>query len=172
MARNVHHDEIGGATSQMPFRPVWDERCTVLILGSHPSVKSKENGFYYMHPQNRFWRVMSALFDADFVGADKDEKARLLLVRHVALYDVVERCAIVGSADATIREVRPTDLEALVEGAPIRRVFLNGRTAYDLFVRHFPQYVDKATLLPSTSPANARWRLDDLVAAWQIIKTI
>ena len=154
----------------MPFAPVWRADCRVLVLGSHPSVLSKRNGFYYMNPHNRFWSVMSALFDADFVGADSAEKARLLLAHGVALYDVVEACDIEGSADATIRDVCPADLAPLVEGAPITRIFLNGKAAYNLFCRHFPQYVDRAVCLPSTSPANARCRLADLVAAWRIVQ--
>lgn len=154
----------------MPFAPVWRADCRVLVLGSHPSVLSKRNGFYYMNPHNRFWSVMSALFDADFVGADSAEKARLLLSHGVALYDVVEACDIEGSADATIRDVRPADLAPLVEGAPITRIFLNGKAAYNLFCRHFPQYVDRAVCLPSTSPANAKCRLEDLIAAWHIVQ--
>ena len=154
----------------MPFAPVWREDSRVLILGSHPSVLSKRNGFYYMNPHNRFWAVMSALFDADFVGADREEKARLLLSHGVALYDVVEACDIAGSADATIRDVRPADLAPLVEGASITRIFLNGKAAYRLFCRHFPQYVDRAVCLPSTSPANAKCRLTDLVDSWRVAK--
>ena len=154
----------------MPFAPVWRADCRVLVLGSHPSVLSKRNGFYYMNPHNRFWAVMSALFEQDFVGADSAEKTRLLLSHGVALYDVVEACDIVGSADATIGDVRPADLAPLVEGAPIARIFLNGKTAYNLFCRYFPQYAERAVCLPSTSPANARCRLGDLVAAWQILK--
>jgi len=153
----------------MPFAPVWDEHCRVLVLGSHPSVVSKREGFYYMNPNNRFWAVMSALLSADFVSADKETKTRLLLDKRIALYDVVGRCDIVGSADATIANVCPTGLESLVEGAPIRRILLNGKTAYNLFVRHFPQYAGRATCLPSTSSANARMRLDDLIEAWRIL---
>jgi len=154
----------------MPFAPVWREDSRVLILGSHPSVLSKRNGFYYMNPHNRFWAVMSALFEEDFVGADSTAKTRLLLSHGVALYDVVEACDIVGSADATIRDVRPTDLAPLVEGAPIAHIFLNGKAAYDLFCRFFPKYQSMAVCLPSTSPANAKCRLADLVAKWQIVK--
>ena len=156
--------------STMPFAPVWDEACRVLVLGSHPSVLSKQNGFYYMNPHNRFWPMLSALLGADLVSADAEAKRRVLLAHHIALYDVVASCAIVGSQDATIRGVRPADLVPLVEGAPIDAVYLNGKTAYSLFCRHFPQYVDRARCLPSTSPANARMRLPDLIRAWAVLK--
>jgi hypoxanthine-DNA glycosylase len=159
-----------GAHSQMPFAPVWRADCRVLILGSHPSVLSKQNGFYYMNPHNRFWRVMSALFDADFVGADAFGKRELLLDHGVALYDVVGDCDIVGSQDATIANVTPADIAPLIEGSTIGKVLLNGKAAYHLFCRYFPQYVSMAVCLPSTSPANARCGLDALIDAYRIIK--
>lgn len=155
--------------SRHTFAPVWDPFCRVLVLGSHPSVLSKQNGFYYMNVHNRFWQVMSALLGEDLVGATARDKTAILLRHHVALHDVVAGCNIVGSADSSITDVHPADLAPLIEGAPIAHIYLNGQTAYRLFCRHFPQYVHMATCLPSTSPANARQRLDDLVAAWRVL---
>lgn len=156
--------------SAMPFAPVWDSDCRVLILGSHPSVMSKEAGFYYMNPHNRFWPVMGALLEAPLSEMAPAEKAACLLAHHVALYDVVQSCSIHGSSDASMRDVVPTPLAPLVEGAPIGRILLNGKTAYGLFCRHYSQYVPLAACMPSTSPANARMRLDDLLAAWRIME--
>ena len=157
--------------SQMPFAPVYDADCRVLVLGSHPSVASKRQGFYYMHPQNRFWRVMGALFGEDFVSADAQGKRALLLGHHVALYDVVYACDIAGSSDASIRHVTPCDLRAILATCPIERIYLNGGTAYRLFCRFHPDLADVAQCLPSTSAANARCALGDLVTAWQGVKT-
>lgn len=160
-------DMAAPTRSLHPFAPVWDEACRVLVLGSHPSVLSKQNGFYYMNPHNRFWPMLSALLGEDLVAADAESKTRLLLAHHVALHDVVSGCDIVGSQDATIRDVAPADLAPLVEGAPIDVILLNGKTAYTLFCRHFPQYAARAVCMPSTSPANAKLRLADLVEAWR-----
>jgi len=158
------------ARSHTPFAPVWAPHCRVLVLGSHPSVLSKQNGFFYMNPHNRFWAVMSALYGQDFAAMSADGKSKALLSQGVALYDVVQACTIVGSEDATITEVQPADLAPLVEGAPIKAIFCNGKTAYRLFCKYFPQYAPICRALPSTSPANAKWRLADLVEAWQIIR--
>ena len=156
--------------SIMPFAPIYDARSRVLVLGSHPSVESKRQGFYYMNPHNRFWPVMQALLGEPLVGVPYAERARVLLAHGVALYDVVGQCNIVGSSDATIRQVQPNDLSPILQAASIDHIFLNGRTAYQLFCRHMPQWAALATPLPSTSAANARWRLADLVAAWQVVR--
>lgn len=113
---------------------------------------------------------MGAVLGEDLVSADVGVKSQCLLAHHVALHDVVSSCRIEGSADSSITDVVPADLSPLIEGAPIRRIYLNGQTAYRLFCRYFPQYVDRAVCLPSTSPANARLRVADLVAAWRIIE--
>ncbi len=154
-----------------PLSPIVDRDCTVLILGSHPSVISKEVGFYYGNPHNRFWKVMGSLLDVgDMTDLSPEDKTRLLLCRHVALYDVVEGCDLVGSQDASIKNVAPADIRGLLAASRIERIFLNGATAYKLFARHFPDLVSIATPLPSTSPANAKMRLDDLLSEWEVVR--
>lgn len=151
------------------FKPVIDGGCKILILGSVPSVKSSEAGFYYMHGQNRFWAVMSALLGENLVGADAAEKTRLLLKHHVALYDSVEECDVLGSADSTIKNVVPADISSLIAGAAITKIFCNGATSYNLFIKYNPQIADMATRLPSTSPANAAHSLTALINEWSAI---
>ena len=150
-----------------PFPAVIDTDCKVLILGSVPSVKSVEANFYYGHPQNRFWKVLSQLLGEDFVSADKDTKKSLLLAHHIALYDSVEECDILGSSDAHVKNVVPADIESMIEGTKISKIFSNGNTSLKYFEKYHPTLT--ATLLPSTSPANASWTLEKLVDAWRII---
>lgn len=151
------------------FGAVYDNNSKVLILGSHPSVKSKNAGFFYMHPSNRFWKLLSRLLDVDFVSADIEERKTLLLNNHIALYDVVEECDIVASSDATIRNVVYADIPTIIDSSKITHIFLNGQKAYTLFTRAFPQYACIATPLPSTSPANATSSLDTLIDKWKVI---
>lgn len=150
-----------------PFPPVIDNDCKVLILGSVPSVKSVEANFYYGHPQNRFWKVLSTLLGEDFVSADKDAKRLLLLSHHIALYDSVEECDILGSSDAHVKNVAPADIEGMIEGTKISKIFCNGNTSLKYFEKYHPTLT--ATLLPSTSPANASWTFDKLVESWKLI---
>lgn len=141
----------------------------ILILGSFPSVKSRASSFFYMHPRNRFYLVLSDLFGEDFYSCDIEEKKRLLEKYHIALYDVIEECSICGSDDASIRDVVPADIVSIVEQNSIRKIFLNGRKAYDLFCKFHRELLPMAVLLPSTSPANAARKKDDLVEAWKEI---
>ena len=152
-----------------PFPPVYDENSRVLILGSFPSVKSREQGFFYGHPQNRFWRVLAAVYRDEVPLTVPDRRAFLL--RHgVALWDVLAACEIRGSADATIRAAAPNDLGPILAGAPIRAVFANGQTAGKLYRAHIEPLTGRpAVVLPSTSPANAAWTLERLTEAWQVI---
>ena len=143
-----------------PFPPVFDAASRVLILGSFPSVKSRENAFFYGHPQNRFWRVLAAIL-GEPVPETVPEKTALLLRRHIALWDVAAACEVAGSSDASIRAVVPNDLSPIFRAANIRAVFCNGGTAY----RYYRGPVT-AVKLPSTSPANARWTLPTLAEAW------
>ena len=154
-----------------PIPPVFDASSQILILGSFPSVKSRETGFYYGHPQNRFWRVLAAVFDAD-VPATIEEKRGFLFSHHIALWDVIASCEIEGSADHTIRSVVPNDLSGLLAASSIRQIYGNGKTA----CRYYRQYAEpltkrSAVCLPSTSPANAAWSLERLVSAWQPIRS-
>ena len=154
-----------------PIPPVFDSHSSVLILGSFPSVKSREVGFYYGHPQNRFWRVLSAVFE-DEVPVSVDEKRAFLLRHGVALWDVIQSCEIDGSSDSSIRSVTPNDLSVILSTAPIRAIFVNGRTAE----KYYRQYAEPAThfttvCLPSTSPANAAYSLTRLTEEWKKIKS-
>ena len=148
-----------------PFAPVWDPYCRILILGSFPSVKSREQCFYYGHPQNRFWRMIAAVYD-EKVPVTIDEKRELLLRRHIALWDVIKSCRIVGSSDASICDAVPNDLNKLMEQCPLDTVILNGKTAERMYLRYWKDLGVRAITLPSTSPANASWNLERLTEAW------
>ncbi len=152
-----------------PIEPVCGPDARILILGSFPSVKSREVGFYYGHPQNRFWRVLGAVFD-EAVPESVPERRAFLLAHRIALWDVIHSCEITGSSDASIRNARVNDLSGLIRNAPIRRIFLNGKTAAGLYQRYAAAEIDlPAAVLPSTSPANAAWTPERLAAAWRII---
>lgn len=151
------------------FEPVFDERSRVLVLGSFPSVLSRENRFYYGNPQNRFWRVVAAALDEPAPAAgDVDAKRALLLSHGVALWDVIESCDVRGSADASIRNVVPADVARITAAAPIGAVLCNGATAGRLYRRWLePVTSIPAEVLPSTSPANASWSLERLTGRWR-----
>ena len=152
-----------------PFPPLYDAQSRVLILGSFPSVKSREVSFFYGHPQNRFWRVLARLLDCD-VPQTIDEKSALLHARHIALWDVIASCDIQGSSDSSIRGARANDLSPIFAAAPIRAVFCNGASAFSLYQKHLAEQTGfAAAQLPSTSPANAAWSLDRLTEAWRVI---
>lgn len=149
--------------------PVYDANSRILILGSFPSVLSRREGFFYGHPQNRFWRVLSAVFHEP-LPTSTEGKRNLLLCHGIALWDVIASCKIVGSADSSIREAVPNDLSRILQTAPIERIFTNGKTAkkdYDTF--QLRQTDMEAIPLPSTSPANASITLSELTERWQII---
>ncbi|MBQ2658888.1 MAG: DNA-deoxyinosine glycosylase [Erysipelotrichaceae bacterium] len=150
--------------------PVYDKHSKILILGSFPSVKSRQIGFFYGHPKNRFWKVVAAVFKED-VPATIEEKKEMLLRNGVALWDVVASCEIVGSSDSSIRNVRPNDIKKLISETSISRIYVNGGTAMKLYRKYLEKQVGmEATVLPSTSPANAAYSLDRLVEEWRIIK--
>lgn len=153
------------------FGPVYDHDSKILILGSMPSVKSREQNFYYGHPQNRFWKVMAAV-TSESVPDTIEEKRSFLLRNRVALWDVIESCDIIGSSDSSIRNVKENDMRVILDAADIQAIFVNGGKAYELFVRYCSSYLagDKKTKLirlPSTSPANAAWSLDRLTGTWE-----
>lgn len=153
-----------------PIPPVFDKTSRVLVLGSFPSVRSRAAGFFYGHPQNRFWRVLAALY-GETVPQTTADKRGMLLRHHVAVWDVIASCAIDGSADSSIRQVTPNDLSMILAAAPIRQIFTNGKTA-DAYYRRFQQQNTgrTAVCLPSTSPANAAWSLERLIDAWKILR--
>ena len=149
------------------FQPVFDDRCRVLILGTFPSVKSRENQFYYGHPQNRFWRVISAL-TGELLPVTIDDKKRMLLSHHIGIWDVVQECDIHGSSDSSIRNVVPSDIASLVKDCPDIRIFGNGDAACRLYRKYCQESVGRdITRLPSTSPANAIFTVDRLMEAWE-----
>lgn len=149
-----------------PFPPVVDADCRVLILGSFPSVKSRENAFYYGHPQNRFWRMLAGIFDEP-VPESIEEKTALLLRRHIALWDVIASCEITGSSDASVKHAVPVDVRRVTEAAAITRVICNGALAGKLYRQYLlPITGIEAAVGPSTSPANAAWSLKMLTEAW------
>ena len=146
--------------------PVYDENSRILILGSFPSVKSREAAFFYGHPQNRFWRVLAAVLGEEAPQTVAEKKS--LLLRHgVALWDVIASCDIVGSSDASITNVVPNDLSRILDAAPVRRIFCNGGTAYRFYSRYDEAVWGKAEALPSTSPANARSSVQTLTERWR-----
>lgn len=149
--------------------PVWDNASRILILGSFPSVKSREVNFFYGHPQNRFWKTLSAVLGEALPSTVSDKK-ELLLRRHIALWDVIASCRIEGSSDSSIRDVAPNDLNRILKAAPIRQIFTNGSTASRLYNRYCRPVTGREALrLPSTSPANAGWSAERLAWAWRAI---
>ncbi|MGN0635442.1 MAG: DNA-deoxyinosine glycosylase [Acutalibacteraceae bacterium] len=151
------------------FPPVFDEHSRILILGSLPSVLSRKNQFYYGHPQNRFWKVLAHLWDAPLPQSIEEKKA-FLLSNGIALWDVVAKCDIAGSSDASIRNVIPTDLPRILDTCDIQALYANGAAAAKIYNR-FQKPVTRREILPlpSTSPANAAWSLEKLCEAWSVL---
>ncbi len=155
-----------------PIKPVYNKDSRILILGSFPSVRSRETGFFYGHPQNRFWRVLAKVFESA-VPETVEEKKELLLSHGIALWDVVASCEIVGSSDSSIKNVIPNDISAILCGSDIEAVYVNGKTAYSLYRKYILTKTKKeAVCLPSTSAANAAWDIPRLTAAWSKIKEV
>lgn len=153
-----------------PFPPLFDENSKILILGSFPSVKSREINFFYGHPQNRFWKVTAAVFGSP-VPKTTEEKRSFLLSNGIALWDVIASCDIEGSSDSSIKNVAANDLSPILSKAPIEKIFVNGKTAkkyYDKYAK--PATGIDAEVLPSTSPANAAWSLEKLINAWSAVR--
>lgn len=153
-----------------PIPPTWDRDSEILILGSFPSVKSREMQYFYGHPQNRYWKVLAAVF-GEPVPATVEERRAFLLRNHIAAWDVIASCSIVGSSDSSIRNVVPNDLSPILSGAKIRQIYTNGKTADSLYRKYiFPVNGRPSVCLPSTSPANAAWSLARLTEAWTCIR--
>jgi len=155
-----------------PIAPVFDKDSKVLILGSFPSVRSREEGFFYGHPQNRFWKVTSQIFGEE-LPVTIDEKKAFLIRNHIALWDVIGSCEIDGSSDSSIRDVTVNDLSVILGTADIRAIFLNGKKAEQYYLKYlFPVLKRDAVCLPSTSPANAAWNLEKLITVWGAISEV
>ena len=151
------------------FEPVYDKDSEILILGTLPSVKSRENNFYYGHKQNRFWKVLATLLKEP-VPETIEEKKAMLLAHRIALWDVIQSCDIKGSSDSSIKNVQPTDIGMILEKTNMTQIYANGNKAGQLYKRYqFPITGIEATVLPSTSPANAAWSLARLCEAWKPI---
>ena len=155
------------SVQQHPFPPLYDKDSKVLILGSFPSVKSREMKFFYGHPQNRFWKAIASIFDQEN-PTSIEEKKKLILDNHLALWDVIAECEISGSSDASIKNAKANDLSEIIKNSKIQKIIVNGKTAERLYIKYIePVTGIKAVVLPSTSPANAVWSLERLVDVWK-----
>ncbi len=153
-----------------PIKPVFDENSKILILGSFPSQRSREQMFFYGHPQNRFWQVISAVLGKT-TPRTVTEKRKFLLSNGIAVWDVIASCEISGSSDSSIKNVVANDLSEILSTANIRQIFVNGKTAEKYYNKYIQNNIKRtAVCLPSTSPANAAWSIEKLNLAWSVIK--
>lgn len=158
MMNKVEHD----------LEPVFDEKSKILILGTMPSVKSREYGFYYMHPQNRFWSVLENLFQEKI-----EDKKEFCLKHHIALWDTLKSCSINGSSDSSISNIEVNDLSLILNKTNIKAIITTGKKAHEIYQKYlYPKYKIEDICLPSTSPANATRSKEQLISDYQIIKTI
>ena len=152
-----------------PFPPLYNSHSQILILGSFPSVKSREQKFFYGHPQNRFWKVVSTVLGCETPDTIEEKKA-FLLEHGIALWDVIASCEITGSSDTSIKNVIPNDISEILEAGNIKQIFVNGKTAEKYYKKYLEAKTGKpAVCLPSTSPANAAWNMERLISAWRVI---
>ena len=152
-----------------PIPPIYNKESRILILGSFPSIKSREEGFFYGHPQNRFWKVVAKVFKEE-APQTISEKKEFLLRNHIAVWDVIQSCDIEGSSDSSIKNVVANDLNVILYTADIETIFVNGKTALKYYNKYTEHKVGRqAICLPSTSPANAAWSMERLVEDWKRI---
>ena len=152
-----------------PIPPLYDKNSRILILGSFPSVKSREAKFFYGHPQNRFWKVIARVLN-EKTPESIEEKKTMLLRHNIALWDVIHSCEIEGSADSTIKNVVPNNIENILENSEITKIYVNGKKAEAMYKKYIEKQTGiKTDVLPSTSPANAAWNEEKLYAAWKVI---
>lgn len=150
--------------------PVYDDHSKILILGSFPSVKSREANFFYQHPQNRFWKLLALIFD-DQIPTTIEAKRAFLTRHQIALWDVIASCNVEGSSDSSISDVEVNDLSLIIDNSQIKQIYTNGALADKLYHRYFDRIIDlPVTKLPSTSPANAAYSLERLLEFWQVIR--
>ena len=155
-----------------PFGPLYDEKSKVLVLGSLPSVKSREQQFFYGHPQNRYWPLLADIFEEEIPGTI-EEKKKLVLKHHIAMWDTIYSCDIKGSSDSSIKNVQPTNLKKIAEESGITHVVCNGKTSGSYYHKYQEKELGiKAIVLPSTSPANAAWNMERLKEAWYVIREL
>ncbi|MCH5303638.1 MAG: DNA-deoxyinosine glycosylase [Ruminococcus sp.] len=152
-----------------PFMPLYDENSRTLILGSFPSVKSREEMFFYGHPQNRFWKLIAELYGEKVPQSIKDKKT-LILKNNLALWDTIKSCTITGSSDSSVKDVVPNDISEILKNSKVDRIFCNGALSYKMYMKYiYPKTKIEAVKLPSTSPANAAFSIERLKAAWGVI---
>ena len=152
---------------QHPFMPIYNAASEILILGSLPSVESVKRGFYYMHPENRFWKVLSRIYEEDAYHMSIEEKSLFILKHHLALYDIIYSCTIKNSSDSSITNPICTNIKEVLRGMNTKKILLNGKTAYQIFIKQYPELKEIAICLPSTSSAHARVSLDALTLIWK-----
>ncbi|MCI9653633.1 MAG: DNA-deoxyinosine glycosylase [Acholeplasmatales bacterium] len=152
---------------QHPFMPIYNAASEILILGSLPSVESVKRGFYYMHPENRFWKVLSRIYEEDAYHMSIEDKSLFILKHHLALYDIIYSCTIKNSSDSSITNPICTNIKEVLRGMNTKKILLNGKTAYQIFIKQYPELKEIAICLPSTSSANARVSLDALTLIWK-----
>lgn len=150
------------------FKPIYDNKSKILILGTMPSIKSRANKFYYSNPTNRFFKIMEYLFNTKLLS--NDDKKAFLLKNKIALWDVCKECDILASSDSSIKNIIPNDISIILKSSPIKAIFTTGKTAYKLYQKYiFPTTKIEAISLPSSSSANASYSLDKLINEYQII---
>ena len=153
-----------------PFPPLYDAQSRILILGSFPSIKSREGQFFYHHPQNRFWKILAMVMEQP-VPETIDEKKNFLIKSHIAVWDVIASCTIEGSSDSSIKNVVPNDLAEILSAAPISQIFCHGGTSHQYYKKYQEKTTGRTAIrLPSTSPANAAWNLERLRPQWAVIR--
>lgn len=153
-----------------PFAPVFNSDSKILILGSMPSVKSRELNFYYSHPRNRFWKVISHIVGTDSMLESINDKKDMLLKKKIAIWDVIKSCKISGSSDSSIKDVKINDINLVISNSKVKKIYANGMLAYDLYMKYcFKDVGVKIIKLPSTSPANATYSIDKLINSWMVI---
>jgi hypoxanthine-DNA glycosylase len=135
------------------FEPVYDKNSRILILGSFPSVKSREVNFYYGNKQNRFWKILSEIFNYN-IGDSISEKIDFLLKNKIAIWDIAQECEIKGSSDNTIKQIKVADLSIILKNSDIKKIICNGKKAYEIFLKYYSHLNIENICLPSTSPAN------------------
>ena len=157
--RKVYHE----------FSAFYQEDSKILILGSMPSVESRKQGFYYMHPRNRFWSVLEEIFSVKLDTLD--EKKEFLKEKKIALWDVIESCMISSSSDSSISDVIVNDISSLLSKTNIQTIYTTGKKAYQLYQKYcYPTTLIHAKILPSTSPANAQISFSKLVESYSILR--
>lgn len=151
------------------FEPVFDLNSKILIIGSFPSVKSRQNGFYYGHPNNRFWKTLCAIFYCELPQTTLQKKI-MLMNNNIALWDAIKSCEITGSSDSSIKNIVPNDLNIILSQCEISNIYANGNTAGKLYNKHIKPLTNRdIKILPSTSPANAMYSLERLIECWKCI---